>query len=190
MLVSSPNPSDYGQPVVLTGTITSSIGPAPDGEKVTFRRGTTVLGTGTLSGGTATFSTSSLGVGTKSLTALYAGDANFAASTSKSESQVINKASTTTTLVSSVNPSPLGQPVTFTATVTPEFGGIPTGIVSFTVTFSDGTATTQRDVALSGGVATFTTSKLTTRGTYTATANYKGNADFSSSSNSFTQIVD
>lgn len=36
---------------VFTATVTSTSGAPPDGETVTFKRGTTVLGTGTLSGG-------------------------------------------------------------------------------------------------------------------------------------------
>jgi hypothetical protein len=60
---------------VFTATVTSTSG--ADGETVTFKRGTTVLGTGTLSGGSASFSDSMLTVGTKSITAVHAGDSNF-----------------------------------------------------------------------------------------------------------------
>ena len=104
-ITSSPNPSSYGQAVTFTATVTSSIGPPPDGETVTFEQGTTVLGTGTLNRGTATFSTSTLAPGTKSIKAVYGGDANLAASTSTAVNQVIGKASSTTTLASSLNPS-------------------------------------------------------------------------------------
>jgi hypothetical protein len=93
-LMSSPNPSGYGQSVALTATITSSIGHPPNGETVTFKQGATVLGTGALSGGTAKFSTIALGVGTKSLRAVYGGDSKFASSTSKPVRQVITKAGT------------------------------------------------------------------------------------------------
>ncbi len=51
---SSPNPSTYGQAVIFTATVTSSAGSPPDGETISFMKGTTVLGTGTLSGGSAT----------------------------------------------------------------------------------------------------------------------------------------
>ena len=90
-LKSSPNPSAYGQTVVFTATVTSSNGAPPDGETVTFKKGTTVLGTGTLSGGTATFSISTLKVGTNAITAVYGGDSNFAGSTSKAVSQVVQQ---------------------------------------------------------------------------------------------------
>jgi hypothetical protein len=49
-----------------------------------------VLGTGTLSGGTATFTTSTLKVGSHTVTAVYAGDTNFETSKSKAVKQVVN----------------------------------------------------------------------------------------------------
>jgi hypothetical protein len=182
-LTSSPNPSAYGQAVTFTAAVTSSIGSPPDGETITFKQGATVLGTGTLSGGAATLSKLTLGVGTKSVTAVYGGDSNFAASTSKAVSQVVNKATTTTTLASSQNPSNFGQSVTFTASVTPRFSGTVKG----NVTFYDGT-TALKTVALSGDVAKFTTSTLTS-GTHSITATYNGSTSFTGSSASLTQTV-
>jgi len=91
-LTSSPNPSTYGQAVIFTAVVTSSGGAPPDGETVSFMKGKAVLGTGTLSGGSATFTTSTLPVGTTSVTAVYGGDSNFAGSTSKPVKQVVEKA--------------------------------------------------------------------------------------------------
>jgi len=108
-LTSFPNPSAYGQAVTFTAVVTSSIGAPPDGETVTFMKGTTILGTGTLSGGSAGSGTSTLSVGTSSITAVYGGDSNLGGSTSKPVKQVVSKATTTTTLVSSLNPSNVGQ---------------------------------------------------------------------------------
>ena len=54
-LTSSPNPSTYGQAVTFIATVTSKLGAPPDGETVSFMKGKTVLGTGTLSGGSASF---------------------------------------------------------------------------------------------------------------------------------------
>ena len=60
---------------------------------VTFKDGSTTLGTGTLSGDpTATLTTSSLIVGTHPITAAYGGDERFAASTSSVLDQVVNAA--------------------------------------------------------------------------------------------------
>jgi hypothetical protein len=76
---------------------------------------------------------------------------------------------TSTALVSSLNPSTVGQSVTFTATVT---GAGPTG----TVQFKDGVANLGSAVALSGNVATLTTSALA-QGSHAMTAVYGGDAD-------------
>src|SRR5439155_22580515 len=99
---------------------------------VTFKDGATTLGTGPLSGGVATFSTSTLAVGGHSITADYNGDSSFNIS-SGALTQTVNKANTSTALTSSVNPSVFGQSVTFTATVTvPAPGaGTPSGTVDF-----------------------------------------------------------
>src|SRR5262249_20276885 len=86
-LTSSPNPSAFGRFVTFTATVTGS---SPTGT-VTFKDGSTVIGTGTLNGsGQATFTTCTLSVGTHSITATYNGDANNAPSTSSPLLQAIN----------------------------------------------------------------------------------------------------
>jgi hypothetical protein len=77
---------------------------------------------------------STLSVGTSTITASYGGDTANAKSTSSPLKQVVNKATSATAIVSSVNPSKVGQKVTFTATVTS-----PTTTPTGTVTFMDGT---------------------------------------------------
>ncbi|GII79330.1 hypothetical protein Sru01_43120 [Sphaerisporangium rufum] len=91
---------------------------------------------------------------------------------------------TTTTLTSSRNPSKVGEPVTFTATVAATGTALlPTG----NVVFSEGT-TTLATVPLTGAAqATFTTSSLTA-GSHIITATYQGNASFNSSATSLTQV--
>ncbi|WP_030356030.1 Ig-like domain-containing protein, partial [Streptomyces scopuliridis] len=93
----------------------------------------TLLGTATLTGGVTTFTTSTLSVGSHSLTAVYNGNVNFAGSTSPIDPQTVNKAATSTALTSAPDPSVFGQPKTLTATVTavPPGAGTPTGTVSF-----------------------------------------------------------
>jgi len=172
VFASSSNSPIYGQSVTLTATVSSSIGSPPNGESVSFMKGTLLLGTGTLSGGSASFETSALAVGNYEIKAVYAGDANLAASTSKSVSEKVSKATTATALVSSLNPSNFRQSVTFTATVTPEFSGTPTG----TVVFKNGTATLGT-APLSGGVASYTTTNLAA-GMRSITAVYDGSSSF------------
>ncbi len=171
-LTSNINPSYVGQNVTFTATVSPS---AATGT-ATFWDGSTNLGTGTLSGGVATFATSSLTVGTHPITAIYNGDATYASSTSNTVNQVVNAQITTTTgLTSSLNPSFVGESVTFTATVspTPDTG---------TVTFYDG-GTPLGSPAVSGGVATFTTSTLTA-GNHNITATYNGSVAYAGSTSS------
>lgn len=164
-LLSSLNPSTVGQSVTFTATVA---GTSPTGT-VQFKDGIANLGSPvTLSGGVATFSTSALTQGTHPVTAVYGGDVDDAASTSPVVNQVVNPVgagATSTALVSSLNPSMVGQSVTFTATVS---GATPTG----TVQFFDG-ASSLGTAAASGGIATLTTSALT-QGSHTITAAYGG----------------
>jgi Bacterial Ig-like domain (group 3) len=89
-LSSSSNPSVYSQSVILTATVTPTSGTGVPTGTVTFKNGTTTLGSGTLNGGVATFTASTLAVGSASLTAVYSGSANFNASTSPELSQAVN----------------------------------------------------------------------------------------------------
>lgn len=184
-LTASPNPSTYGEAVTLTAVVTSNLGTQPpDGEAVSFMKGKTLLGTAMLAGGVASFTTATLNAGTMAATAVYAGDPGFGGSSSTPVKQVVNLATTTTILASSVNPSELGQSVTFTATVTPEFNCIVKG----TVTFYDG-ATVLATAVVKNGAARFATRTLTS-GTHNITAAYNGTANFDRSSAALTQTVD
>ena len=80
-----------GQAVTFIATVTTPVVgvPGPTGT-VTFKDGSTTLGTSTLSGNTATFTTSTLSVGSHSITAAYGGAPNFAPSTSGTLTQVVN----------------------------------------------------------------------------------------------------
>lgn len=78
-----------GRTVSFTATV-SPVAPgagAPTGT-VTFMEGTTTLGIGTLAGGSATFSISALALGVHPVTAVYSGNADFAASTSATDAAV------------------------------------------------------------------------------------------------------
>src|SRR5208282_1929564 len=142
----------------------------------TFMEGTTVLGTVTLSGGSASFTTSTLPVGRNAIKAVYGGDSNFAGSTSNTVRQVVSKATTTTKLTSSPGPFVYKQQVTFIATVTSSAGAPPDGE---TVTFERGTAKLGTGT-LSGGEASFTTSALP-EGRDSVTAVYGGDANLAGS---------
>lgn len=182
-LVSSLNPSVSGQSVTFTAKV-SSTGGTPTGS-ITFTDQTTnqTLGTIQLANRQAVLTISTLAPGTHMIQASYSGDTNFAAS-STTLSQTVNKAAVTLSLVSSANPSQAGQSVTFTATVTGNAAGgaTPTGSVTFVI---GGNSTS---VPLSGITASISTTTLPT-GSDTITANYSGDTNFSSASQSITQTV-
>ena len=88
-VASSLNPSTFGAAVTFTATVTSA-GGTPTGT-VTFQGDTTTLGTGTLASGRATFNTSTLGIGSHVITAVYGGDTNFHSSMSSPLNQAVNQ---------------------------------------------------------------------------------------------------
>jgi len=175
---SSLNPSAFGQSVTFRASVQTTSG-TPTGT-VTLMDGSTSIGTTSLSGGTAQFTIGGLSLGSHSITATYSGDANFSGSTSSVLTEVVNQATTTTSLSTSANPSSYGQAVTFTASVLPSSGGSPSGSVKFL----DGTVQIGSAV-LSGGVASFTTSATALNaGSHSVTASYSGDADFTGSNSS------
>ena len=146
---------------------------------MTFKDGATTLGTITLSGGVAKYTTTALIVGTHSITAAYSGGNNFNVSTSAVLTQTVKsatKTNTTTTLVSSLNPSIYQKSVTFTATVKSVTTGTPQG----TVTFKDGTTTLGTGTLNASGVGKFTITTLLV-GTHSITAAYGGSTTFNAS---------
>jgi hypothetical protein len=80
-VMSSPNPSNPGANVTLTATVTSSGGTVNAGS-VTFKDGANTVGSGNVTNGSASYSTTSLASGPHSITGEYSGGGAFAASTS------------------------------------------------------------------------------------------------------------
>jgi len=97
----------------------------------------------------------------------------------------VNKADTTATLTSSLNPSTFGQSTTLTVTVVG--GGAP--VSDGSVTFKEGTTVLAGPMAVNtSGQASFNTSVLSA-GTHTITAEYSGGSSFNPSVGSVAQIV-
>ncbi len=194
---SSANPSVFGQGVTFTATVTAQLPGAgtPTGS-VQFVVDSTDLGSPvTLNGsGDATSAAiSDLAVGTlHTVHAVYSGDTDFVGSTGALISgQTVTKASSSTALTSSVNPSIFGQSTTLTATVTAAAPGA--GTPSGTVTFKDGTVAVTgctNPATLNGsGVASCATTGLST-GTRSITAVYAGDGNFTTSTSTIvTQVV-
>jgi hypothetical protein len=182
LLVSSLNPSIYGQKVTWTATVTSSGSITPTG-KVRFTSSGYTIGSATLnSGGVASLTRSNLNADPYPLTAVYVGDAANLGSTSAVLNQVVLQTTTSATLTSSPNPSTQGQAVTFTATISS-----PTVVPRGPVTFTAG-KTVLGTAQLSGGKAKFTISTLAV-GSTKVTATYYGNSNIAKSSASVTQTV-
>ena len=176
----TPNPSLVGAPIAVT----ASVAVTPPGTG-------TPTGTITVSDGTAscliTLPATSCNLvpssaGAKTLTASYAGDANFNGSTSPGVAHTVNNANSSTALATSGTPSVFGQSVTFTATVT---GTTPTG----SVTFMDGATTLCNAVTLVSGQAPCLTSALSVA-SHSLTAVYSGDGINSGSTSApLTQVV-
>jgi hypothetical protein len=181
-LTSSKNPQGVKQDVTYTATVASQSGTATG--TVTFQDGGATIATVALSNNHAAYATYYKTIGIHSITATYSGDQNNAGSTSPTLTEDID-GKTETVVTTSGSPSMVGQPVTFTATVTSIYGTIPDGEL---VTFYDrkteiGTGTT------ASGVATFTTSSLKA-GKHYIKATYAGDAAFKPSSGEVIQVVE
>jgi hypothetical protein len=186
-VLSSPLASTaYGEPVTFSLSLSNtSIGPVPTGGTVTFYLdyGTSAaksLGSAALSKGVAMLTSKAILAGSHTITAVFAGTANFLGSTSNVVSQAVSAANTAVTLGStpaSGSTVTYGSPVTLAASVTDGGTGlVPTGMVEFL----DET-TMLGIVSLNGqGTATFTTRSLA-RGSHGITAVYLGTANFNGS---------
>ena len=189
-LASSANPSSFGQAVTFTATVTSAGNPVGAGT-VTFTEGATTLAANVAlnAQGQATFTTSALTVGPHTITATYSGSPPNFLDSSAQLTQSVTPATTTTALASSLNPSFVGQQVTFTATVSTTFGPVTAGTVTFTDESTTPATVLAANVALNAsGVATFATSALTA-GSHTIRAAYSGTASFAASNGSVVQTV-
>lgn len=175
--------------LTLTATVSPNSGGGTPTGTITFFNGTTQLGgPENLSAGAAelSYNASSLSAGSYSITATYAGDANFEGSTSATVTLTVTQSSTlnptTTTLAIGGTPSAsqadVGSNVTLTASVSHTAGSAaPTG----TITFSNGSTVLGTASLNGGGVATFSTSTLAAN-TYSVTAAYSGDSNYSASS--------
>lgn len=180
----APEPSVFGQQVRVTAIVT------PDQQTLGIATGSVVFSVGGVplapavvldNTGKASILVNSFPVGTTTVVATYTGTGNFGDSVGQND-QTVNRANTTTTVTSSLNPSATGQMVTFTARVTARAPGgfTPTsGTVTFVI---DNVA--QAPVAINAqGVATITRANLG-RGNHTILARFNGNNNYVSSPNS------
>jgi hypothetical protein len=175
-VATSGSPSVAGHSVTFTATVTGSDG----GGSVSFyvdSSTTALCSQVTLVAGVATCTTSTLAIGTHTITAVYTGDTTASLGSSGSVNQTV-QGTTTTVTVAVPNPSVYPAPVTFTATVSPTDGG---GTVSF---YLDGSATALcSDVPLSLVSASYEaactdTTPYPLAGPHSIEAKYSGDTDY------------
>lgn len=203
-VISSAPSSAVNQAVIFTATVTSLVSGAtyPTGT-VTFNDGggnpalcqnvaLTTAGGITTAACTYTFTKS----GIYPITATFnppATGANFTASTSGGITQVVGTTTTTTSLVANPNPpAPLSvnQTVTFTASVSAAASGsaAPSGTVLFSYTLGAAQPVNLCNTQLSNKTAQCQTT-LPTAGSYSVTAAYSGDANFSGSTSTPTVLT-
>ena len=168
-------------------TLTATITPSVAAGTVVFKDGGTPLSTNAVSGSAASFTASALGPGSHPLTVEYSGYGPYLASTNAPAlTQAVVKVATATVLGASPNPSAVGSNVTITATV--QAGGATAVGAGGTIIFKDN-STPLRTNAVSGGVASFTTSALA-YGSHLMTVEYSGDSLYqASTSTPLAQIV-
>ena len=185
-LASSANPSIIGQAVTYTATVSSA---AATGAIAFKEDGTAIAGCTkqAIAPGTATTCTTTYSAaGWHSIIAVYSGDNTYATSTSSTLTQVIHGDPTTVTLSSSLNPSTVGQAVTYTATVNP-------ATAAGTVVFQEAGTTLAGCGAqtIDSGKATCSVTGYANWGSYNVTATYGGDSSYlSSTSSTSTQTVE
>ena len=159
-----------------TGTVTGNVSLRVDGGAPQTKP---------LAAGSATFTVTQPNVGVHALSASYAAQGTFGASTATG-TLIVNQSPTATTLTSSPKPSSQGQLVTLTAVVVSVAPG--SGVPVGTVTFKDGATVLGTKPVSASGQAVLTTSALTV-GPHTLTATYSGNANYKPSSGTTSHLV-
>jgi len=88
-LTVAPSPATVGQLVTLKAVVSTAITGIPPTGSVKFSVSNTVVGTAVISGGVATFSISTMTLGTHTVVATYLGDGNYLPATSNSIKETI-----------------------------------------------------------------------------------------------------
>ncbi|HEY4354914.1 MAG TPA: pectinesterase family protein [Acidobacteriaceae bacterium] len=183
----TPAAPTVGQAVSFTATVAAPAG-TPAGS-VTFTVDGTAQTPVTVASGTASISLTTLTAGSHTVGASFASTNGFAASSATAVTFTVQATPGLTLTVAPAIPSNgnvlQGTSQTFTATLTN--GSNPTG----TISFLDGTTVLKSGVAISGGVATYTTSTLAV-GAHSITAKFTGdliNVAKTSSALTFTTLI-
>jgi subtilase family serine protease len=174
----------YGSPTIATATVTplATIPQLPSGA-VVFKIDGVSAGTGSLVTSGTTYTTAvqlaPVTVGSHTLVATYAGDTNYATSSSASANFVVGKGISITTITSTPSVLAAGTPTVFTATISiPATSTITSPVFTGTVQFMDGTTLLGTAVTVTSNTATSTAITLSTSGTHSITAVYSGDTNW------------
>ncbi|MGC2211138.1 MAG: Ig-like domain repeat protein [Candidatus Korobacteraceae bacterium] len=190
--VTAPATAVFTSQITLTATVSGATSASINGN-VTFSVGGSRLGTVPVTNGVATLIVGvdpvvGFTTGSDTITASYAGDASFVAS-SGSTTLVASLAPTTTTVPASTAAVPFGSTTNLSAWVSAPGSTTITGTITFMVgSTTVGTATAAGGLATLSNVAVTTANGFTV-GSDTITANYSGDANFAASSGSATATV-
>jgi large repetitive protein len=197
-LTADNNPAVTGQEVTFTATV-SATPPGtgtPTGTVEFQSNGTDLPGCSAVTlddtGSAQCQVASGLPEGSYSISAIYSGDDTFAGSTG-TLTETVNQASTSTGLTADNNPAVTGQEVTFTATVSPVPPGTtaavaPTGTVEFQSNGTDLTGCSAVTLLSSGSAQCQVASGFTSN-TYSISAIYSGDNNFTGSTGDLSETV-
>ena len=182
-LSSSVNPSDVGQSVKFTATMSPSSATGTVQFQIDGKNFGSAAG---VSGGKATSgSTTSLTAGNHNISAVYSGDTTYAGNTDSLVQKV--KGKTACTWPTKPTTVSYGKPCTFSVQIGVQSPG--SGNPSGTVTFYDGGKTLGTGSLGADGHATFSISSLS-KGTHSITATYGGNDNLDGcSSSAVSQVI-
>lgn len=173
LTITTPATVFYGQPINGSAQVNSSDGSTLTGSIIFYDGSITLCQIPVSLNASCPASTAAgFATGIHHLTAVYSGDATHTGSTSNLITVTVQPDATTATLAASINSAPLGQSVTFTASLTGNYA-TPSG----TVTFLDGNTVLGSAQLNSTGVAIYTTAVLST-GTHAITAVYAATQNF------------
>jgi hypothetical protein len=188
------SPTVFGQSVTFTAAVTPNTGSSTPTGVVKFYEFSGVIDCSTASGALSTvnsapfeYTTTALSAGSHRIWACYEADAGWTDSNDDISHQVNQANVDVVVSAAPASPTNVGDPVTFTATVTATSpgSGTPTG----TVTFFDGACGTTQIGSTQTLPANQVTTSALAAGSHTITACYSGDGNFNSNSGSTSHSV-